>query len=335
MRKNFLFAAAAAAVLGFCFSCAAQAPAAPASAPAAQAAPASDTGCPAPGERHFPPGMFPGGPPRNMPPMPAETGPHKKRLLIWADNRNGFAQHDIAHAEAVIEEMGYTSGLWDSYIRTDSNIIAKRPKMTTGEPASGGPSLCNVDAIFFLGHREIDIDAGQKADLLWFVHDQGKGFVLAHTGVGAFESWPEFGEMIGARWDNHPWNTTDAKLIVNDAHFPGMEFKTGDSFKDEYYALKDFHADQAHVVLSLDTTGLDMTRPSVHPGDSLALAYAKMYGKGRVFYSTFAHAPASWDDPRVRDLYMGAIKWALGLTDADVTPNPGVGAVIPAPAAAK
>ncbi len=354
MRKSFLFAAAAAIVFTLNLHGVAQAPAAPAPTAAAAPGPASDDTCPAPGERRFPPpGVAQQGGPANRPqggpgngaqggpggPGGGQGGPEartfKKRLLIWADNRNGLAQHDIGHAEAVIEEMGYTSGLWDTYIRTDSNIIAKRPKMTTGQPASGGPSLCNVDAIFFLGHREVDIDASQKADLLWFVHDQGKGFVLAHTGVGAFDSWPEFGEMIGARWDDHPWGTTEAHLIVNDPKFPGMVFKTGDDFKDEFYALKEFHADQIHVVLSLDTTGLDMTRNGVHPGSSLALAYTKMYGKGRIFYSTFAHAPATWDDQRVRSMYMGAIMWALGLTDADVTPNPGTGAVIPATAGPK
>ena len=47
-----------------------------------------------------------------------------------------------------------------------------------------------------------------------------------------------------------------------------------------------------------------------------------MYGKGRVFYSALGHAPATWDDPRVQEMYLGAIKWALGLVDADVTPDP-------------
>ncbi len=224
---------------------------------------------------------------------------------------------------AVIEELGYKSGLYDSWIRTDSNIIAKRPKMTTGEPASGGPSLCNVDAIFFLGHREIELDAQGRADLLWFVHDAGKGFVAAHTGDGAFMSWPEFGELLGGRYDEHPWNQTEAPLIVVDPNFPGMKaFGTGGLFKDEFYQSKDFTSAEIVVVLRLVTSHLDMTKPSVHPGDSYAQAYAKMYGKGRVFYSALGHAPATWDDPRVQDMYLGAIKWALGLVDADVTPNP-------------
>src|SRR5579871_6445021 len=101
----------------------------------------------------------------------------RKVVLAWADTRNGIAQHEsVSHAMAVIERLGYESGLYDTYIRTDSNIISKHPKMTNGQPASGGPNLNNVDAIFFLGHREVELDAEQKADLLSFVHDDGKGF---------------------------------------------------------------------------------------------------------------------------------------------------------------
>ena len=132
----------------------------------------------------------------------------RKVVLAWADTRNGIAQHDsVSHALAVIERLGYESGAYDTFIRTDSNIIAKQPLMTDGKPASGGPSLANVDAIFFLGHRDVPLDAQQKADLLSFVKDDGKGFVAAHTATTAFESWPEFGELIGARYDGHPWNT--------------------------------------------------------------------------------------------------------------------------------
>src|SRR5206468_10203787 len=87
----------------------------------------------------------------------------RKAVLAWADTRNGIAQHDsTSHALAVIERLGYESGLYDTYIRTDSNIISYAPAMTTGQPASGGPNLGNVDAIFFLGHREIQLDEKQK-----------------------------------------------------------------------------------------------------------------------------------------------------------------------------
>src|SRR6202158_5978089 len=99
----------------------------------------------------------------------------RKVVLAWADTRNGIAQHDsVSHALAVMERLGYESGLYDMFIRTDSNIISKHPLMTDGKPASGGPSLATADAIFFMGHREIQLDNQQKADLLKFVHDDGK-----------------------------------------------------------------------------------------------------------------------------------------------------------------
>src|SRR5437016_4306988 len=60
----------------------------------------------------------------------------RKRVLAWADTRNGVAQHDsVGHALATIERLGYESGMWDTYIRTDSNIISKTPKKTDGTPA--------------------------------------------------------------------------------------------------------------------------------------------------------------------------------------------------------
>ena len=250
--------------------------------------------------------------------------PGKKVLLAWADTRNGIAQHDsVSHALAVIERLGYESGLYDTYIRTDSNIISKHPKMTTGEAASGGPSLASVDAIFFLGHREVELDAGQRADLLSFIHDDGNGFVAAHTATTAFLGWPEFGELIGGRFDNHPWGTIHAPVINEDPAFPATRHLPAIfDFTDEFYQTKDFSRENTHVVLRLDTSKLPPT-PNLHRTDGdFPLAWAKMYGKGRVFYSALGHNAKTWDNPDVYRMYFEAIRWALKLTDADVTPRP-------------
>ncbi len=127
----------------------------------------------------------------------------RKALLAWADTRNGQAQHAFtSHALAIVERLGYESGLWDTFIRTDSHIIFNQAQKTDGTPASGGPSLSNVDGIFFLGHRDVPITDQQKAELLAFVRS-GKGFVAAHTGLTALESWPEFADMLGAGYGGH------------------------------------------------------------------------------------------------------------------------------------
>jgi type 1 glutamine amidotransferase len=247
----------------------------------------------------------------------------RKVVLAWADTRNGQAQHDsVSHALAVIERLGYESGTYDTYIRTDSHIIAKAPQKTTGEPASGGPNLNNVDAIFFMGHREVALDDKQKAELLSFVKDDGKGFVAAHVGLTALESWPEFGELLGARFDGHP--IVGPGVVVNeDASFPvTRHFPARFDFNDEFYQPKDYSRDKLHVLLRLDLSNVP-ANPGLHrPDRDYPLAWAKMYGKGRVFYGSFAHSSATWDIRDVQQMYFEAIKWSLGLTDADLKPHP-------------
>jgi uncharacterized protein len=250
----------------------------------------------------------------------AGGGPRRKRVLAWADTRNGIAQHEsVGHALATIERLGYETGMWDTDIRTDSNIIANAPKKTDGTPASGGPSLSNVDAIFFMGHREVQLDDAQKAELLQFVKD-GHGFVAAHVGLTAFESWPEFGEMLGGRFDQHP--IVGAGTVVNeDAAFPATKhFPASFPFNDEFYQPKDLSREKVDVLLRLDLTNVP-TNSALHLNGDYPLAWAKTYGKGRVFYGSFAHASETWDLRSVQQMYFEAMRWALGLTDATPMPH--------------
>jgi len=249
------------------------------------------------------------------------AGPPRKRVLAWADTRNGQAQHEsIGHALAVIERLGYESGMWDTFIRTDSNVIAKAPKKTDGSPASGGPSLSNVDAIFFMGHREVPLDDSQKAELLQFVRD-GKGFVAAHVALTALESWPEFGEMLGGRFDQHP--IVGPGTIVNESPaFPATKhFPATFAFNDEFYQPKNLSRDQVDVLLRLDLAGVP-ANPALHLNGDYPLAWAKTYGKGRVFYGSFGHAAEVWDLRSVQQMYFEAIRWALGMTDGVPSPHP-------------
>jgi len=247
--------------------------------------------------------------------------PARKRLLAWADTRNGQAQHEsVGHALAVIEQLGYQSGLWDTFIRTDSNIISKTPKKTDGSAASGGPNLTNVDGIFFMGHREVPIDAAQKEELLSFVRD-GKGFVAAHIALTAFDSWPEFLDLIGARFDGHP--ITGAGTVINERpDFPATKhFAPSFPFSDEFYQPKDHSREKIDVMLRLDLSKVPANQ-SLHLAGDYPLAWAKMYGKGRVFYGSFAHSSETWDNKDIQQMYFEAIKWSLGLSDAELKPHP-------------
>ena len=255
----------------------------------------------------------------------AGRGPRtRKAVLAWADTRNGLAQHDsVSHALAVIERLGYESGAYDTYIRTDSNIISKSPSMTTGQPASGGPSLGNVDAIFFLGHREVELTDTQKSELLAFVRDEGKGFVAAHTATTAFLNWPEFGEMLGARYDGHPWGSASGTLINEDPSFPATRhFPASFPFTDEFYQAKEYSRDKLRVLLRLDVSKMPPNDELHRTDGDFPLVWAKSYGKGRVFYSALGHAAGTWDNRDVQQMYFEAMKWALGMIEGDATPRP-------------
>jgi type 1 glutamine amidotransferase len=53
-----------------------------------------------------------------------------------------------------------------------------------------------------------------------------------------------------------------------------------------------------------------------------AVAWAKMYGKGRVYYTTLGHVEENWDKPEFQKMLIEAIKWSMRLVDADVSSRP-------------
>jgi len=247
----------------------------------------------------------------------------RKRLLAWADVRNGYQHDSISHALATIERLGRVPGGYDTWIRTDSQLITKQPitfpagtGIATGEQFNVR-NLNDFDAIFFFGVREIELTPAQRADLLSFVKDDGKGFVAAHSAAAAFFSWPEFGGMLGGRFDEHPWGVADGTIVVDDPGFPAMRhLPPRFDVHDELYQLKDFSRDRIHVLAHLDASKLDLTRPLVHRRDGdFPAAWSKSYGRGRVFYSILGHDANDWDNPLLQRMYVEAIRWALHLEE--------------------
>jgi type 1 glutamine amidotransferase len=87
--------------------------------------------------------------------------------------------------------------------------------------------------------------------------------------------------------------------------------------------MKAYSRDKLHVLMSLDASKLDLANPKVHRADrDFAVTWVKMYGKGRVYYSSLGHPEANWDDPRLQKMYTEAIKWSMGLVDGDVSSHP-------------
>lgn len=262
-------------------------------------------------------------PPAGTPPAarPARVPPPRtgKRILVIGAAL-GWQHDSIPDGMATVYNLGHESGLWESYLRTDYGLITKK---------SAGINAKNLDAfdalVFVNTTGEMTLDADQKRDLLAFVHDDGKGFVAIHAAMDANYQWPEYGEMVGGWFDEHPWMTFDAPIVREDADFPATRhFPRAFVKRDEIYQAKAWSRDKVNVLLRLDESKLTYeNNPRVHRADhDFAVAWAKMYGKGRVFYSTLGHTSESYLDPDIRTMYFEAIKWALGLTEGSTGSHP-------------
>ena len=270
----------------------------------------------------------------NPAPKPVTPDPYtgKKKLLAIGDVHTGYQHDSVSHALATIEQMGRRSGDYITYIRTDTQLITKGKIYGTGKYAATGTRSVNAknldyfDAIFFYGLGEEDLSDKQKNDLLSFVHDDGKGFVGAHSAIDAFYSWPEYGQMVGAYFDNHPWGVFDAPIIVEEPSFPGMsQFPREFRIHDEIYVptATPYSRKVVDVLARMDASKVDLTVHDLHRTDrDFPVAWVKKYGKGNVFYSTFGHPDSAWDNPGVQKMYFEAIRWALGLVDYTPRPHP-------------
>jgi hypothetical protein len=249
-------------------------------------------------------------------PAPARA---KKRILVISQTR-GFQHDSIPATMASIWKWGHDTGLWEAYLRTDTELLTKK------KLANNTKTLPDFDAVVFASSTgEMDLDDQQKADLLGFVREDGRGFVGVHASADANYKWEEYGLLTGGWFDEHPWSTFEAPIVLEDPDFPAVRhFPKTFVKRDEIYQLKNWSRNNVNVLLRLDENRLDYANnPRIHRADhDFAVAYAKMYGKGRVFYSTLGHTNESWDDPDIQKMYFEAIRWALGMTDGSTTPHP-------------
>ena len=262
-------------------------------------------------------------PARKPPPGYEDVYAGKKRLLVIADLSTGnqIAHMAVSHAVSVIEQLGRKSGAYVTFIRTDTDWVTKDEVWGKGLYAKGGPkqapgkNLAYFDAVLFYTNGDTNLSPAQKQDLLDYVAKDGKGFIGVHTAAVTATNWPEYGEMLGGVFDNHPWMIANAKIIVERPGFPAMKaLRSGMVLRDEHYQMlpKPYSRANVDVLARIDPASVNLKSPMVHRSDAdFPVAWIKSYGKGRVFYTGLGHTDASWDDPRVQTMTLEAIKWAI------------------------
>jgi uncharacterized protein len=226
------------------------------------------------------------------------AGAALKRVLYMTHSA-GFVHDSIPTSCAVMQDLGARSGAFEVVCSEDLSLIS-------------ADSLRDFDILYFFTSGELPLSDQQKADLLAFVRD-GKGFGGVHSATDTLYSWPEYGEMIGAYFNGHPW-TQEVSIRVEDPDDPVVAgLPASFRFADEIYQFRDFSRDRVHVLLSLDTTSVDLNAPGVARDDGdFPLAWRRNYGQGRVFYTALGHPADTWLDTRFQTLLLNALRWLGG-----------------------
>jgi type 1 glutamine amidotransferase len=165
----------------------------------------------------------------------------------------------------------------------------------------------------------------------------GMGFVGIHAASDTFHTPPDpkdlsnryiahgdqqdsYLRMLGGEFIVHGREPRlqDANLIVKDPKFPGLEGVSSPvSFNEEWYSLKDFMPD-LHVILTLDTHGM---KGECYQRAPYPVTWARMHGKGRVFYTAIGDRPENWKNEFFLNLLAGGIRWSIGEASTDVSVN--------------
>lgn len=242
----------------------------------------------------------------------SDSPPPPRRVLVYTVSA-GY-EHEVVRrgedgglslVERAMEDLGRADPAFDVSVTRDADAFDRE-------------RLADVDLVFFYTTGELPLSSDQRAALLDRVREGG-AFVGAHCATDTFYEYPEYLEMVGGRFDGHPWHQ-EVRVRVEDRDHPSTRHL------DESFAITDeiyqfgapYDRASVDVLLSLDTESVDVTRDSVRRTDGdFALAWCRSYGEGRVFYTALGHRPEVWADARFQQHLVGGIRWALGLAALD------------------
>ena len=166
-----------------------------------------------------------------------------------------------------------------------------------------------VLALFTIG--ETPWNDGQKEVIVERIRSGSMGFMPMHAASDACASWPEFGRLVGARFDGHPWTQEFTIEVVDGSHPATRHLGPRWRLTDEVYLFRELRAD-CRVLLRALETDLNMSSPGARvPEGGIPLAWCFCEGQGRVFYTALGHFSALYENPTFLGHLFGGLQWIL------------------------
>jgi type 1 glutamine amidotransferase len=164
-------------------------------------------------------------------------------------------------------------------------------------------------ALFTIG--ETPWSTEQRATIVERLRAGELSIVAVHSATDACYSWPEYGQLVGARFDGHPWTQTVTLDVLDAAHPATAHLDASWRWHDEVYQFRGLRPD-AHVLLRVRDGELDLDAPGASPPPfGYPLSWCFDDEAGRVFSTSLGHFPAAWESPAYLQHLSGGLGWAL------------------------
>lgn len=232
-----------------------------------------------------------------------------------------------------MEKFTAEKAKWDSEIKPKAQAAQKefdtavRKELEKLSPAN----LAKVDAVIF-ANTTGDLPLPDNDGFVNWVKNGG-AFIGMHSAGDTFHKFPGYLEMIQAEFKTHG-PQVPADLVVADSAHPATAGLPNpfNLVQEEMYEFKDGSHDVAKVRSLLYLKHHPVQRDMA---GHFPVAWGRMHGKGRVFYTSLGHREDLWSaDPDLKDRknpvdtavkyqqhILGGIKWALGLAEGSAEPQ--------------
>lgn len=169
----------------------------------------------------------------------------------------------------------------------------------------GGAALLSL---FTIGETPWSVE--QRAAILSGVRSGRMSIVGLHAATDACRDWDEYGTLMGARFDGHPWTQDIEMDVLNHSHPATAHLGEAWRLRDEVYLFRDLRPD-ADVLIRVRDGTLDMSVEAARrPSCGFPLAWSFTEGSGRIFYTALGHFPSAWENPVFLRHVLGGITWA-------------------------
>ena len=223
--------------------------------------------------------------------------------ILYFTYSAGYRHDVIPLSKAILTRLGRESGVFEVTATDDMSEFFG--------------NLERSAAVMFYTTGELPMSGAQKTALLNFVRS-GRGFLGVHSATDTFYTWPDYLDLVGGYFNGHPWHQ-GVTIEVVDPDDPLVAF-LGNllQLEDEIYQISDFDYRGSHVLLRLDQSSVDLSKPGVHQRFyGWPLAWTRFYGQGRVFYTALGHEASVWQDARYQRFLTNAILWSMRRSPED------------------